>query len=106
MDNEKNYGENPPAGSIVSGNFQETTPNPNRDLTYGEKAVGITFNPGGNTEVNNIKRLCALVIDELYDQREIAKLENNGEKIAQFTLAIRDIQSGQMWGVKAATWPY
>lgn len=76
------------------------------ELTYGQKAVGITFNPGGMPEVSNIKNLCCALIDELNAQREVAKQENNGEKIAQFTLAIRDIQSGQMWGVKAATWQY
>jgi hypothetical protein len=76
------------------------------ELTFGQKAVGITFNPGGLEQVNNIKALCADVIDELDRQRTKAKEENNGEKIAQFTLAIRDIQSGQMWGVKAATWQH
>lgn len=81
-------------------------PIPQRPLTYGEKAVGITFNPGGTPEVNAIKRSCANAIDELNDQRQKAKDENNGEKIAQFTLAIRDIQVGQMWGVKATTWQY
>jgi hypothetical protein len=77
-----------------------------RPLTYGEQAVGLTFNPGGSENVNAIKRACANVIDELDRQRKTAKAENNGEKIAMFTLAIRDIQSGQMWGVKAATWQY
>lgn len=77
-----------------------------RELTFGEKAVGLTFNPGGMSEVSAIKNACAAVIDELNTQREKAKSENNGEKIAQFTLAIRDIQSGQMWGVKATTWQY
>ena len=77
-----------------------------RDLTFGEKAVGISFNPGGMPQVNAIKEYCANIIDELNNQRDKAKAENNGEKIAQFTLAIRDIQSGQMWGVKGATWQY
>lgn len=77
---------------------------PKTSLTFGEKSVGITFNPGGLKEVNDIKEKCAEVIDALDTQRAQAKLEANGEKIAMFTLAIRDIQSGQMWGVKAATW--
>lgn len=76
------------------------------ELTYGQKAVGLTFNPGGHHVVNVIKEKCAILIDELNDQREIAKKAGNGEMIAQYTLAIRDIQSGQMWGVKAATWQY
>lgn len=79
---------------------------PTTELTYGQKAVGLTFNPSGMPEVNAIKTTCAAVIDELNTQRDKAKADNNGEKIAQFTLAIRDIQSGQMWGVKAATWQY
>lgn len=75
-------------------------------LSFGQKAMGITFNPGGKEEVNNIKSLCADVADELNNQRSAAILEKNGEKIAQFTLAVRAIQDGQMWGVKATTWLY
>jgi len=75
-------------------------------LSFGEKAVGLTFNPGGMKEVNSIKKLSADLIDELNNQRDKAKEENNEEKIAQFTLAIRSIQEGQLWGVKAATWKY
>jgi hypothetical protein len=75
-------------------------------LSYGEKAVGITFNPSSLDNVAMIKRLSADLIDELNNQRELAKAQNNGEKIAQFTLAIRSIQEGQMWGVKASTWQY
>lgn len=82
------------------------TPQPQRELTYGEKAVGITFNPGGMPEVNKIKQLAAALIDEINDQRTKAKEAGNGEKIAQFTLAERRIQEGQMWGVKSATWQY
>lgn len=73
---------------------------PTRELTFGEKAVGITFNPGGKAEVSNIKTLSAALIDELDNQRSTV----TGEAAAQFTLAIRKIQEGQMWGVKAATW--
>ncbi len=79
------------------------TENQTGELTYGEKLVGITFNPEGKTEVNNIKRISAVLIDELHAQRS---LEGNGERAAQYTIAIRKIQEGQMWGVKAATWQY
>lgn len=78
-----------------------------RELTFGEKAVGITFNPGGMEQVNRIKRLSADLIDELNNQRMGNPSDlQNGEKTAQFTLSIRKIQEGQMWGVKAATWQY
>ena len=77
----------------------------NQELTYGQKAVGITFNPGGMPEVNKIKVLSAALIDELDKQRTGNPNDmRNGEVIAQFTLAIRKIQEGQMWGVKATTW--
>lgn len=72
-----------------------------RQLTFGEKAVGLSFNPSKMPEVDNIKRSCAAAIDVIYD---LKKAEHVGEKIAQFQLAIRSIQEGQMWGVKAATW--
>lgn len=81
-----------------------TQPEP---MTFGQKAVGITFNPGGSPQVNRIKELSAALIDELHNQRTGNPAEvQNGEKVAQFTLAIRKIQEGQMWGVKAATWQY
>lgn len=84
-----------------------TAPAANRELTFGEKAVGITFNPGGMPEVNRIKALSAALIDEIHDQRTGNPSElQNGEKVAQFTLAIRKIQEGQMWAVKACTWQY
>lgn len=86
---------------VVKGEVESA---PTRELTFGEKAVGLTFNPGGMPEVNAIKERCASCIDLFNDLRESAIAEGNGEKIAQFTLAIRDIQSGQMWGVKSATW--
>lgn len=74
-----------------------------RQLTFGEKAVGISFNPGGHGAVNSIKTLSAALIDELNAMRDSVL---DGEAKAQFTLAIRKIQEGQMWGVKAATWQY
>lgn len=77
-----------------------------RPLTYGEQAVNLTFNVGGSENVNAIKRACANVIDELNRQREVAKAENNGEKVALYTLSIREIQAGQMRGEQAATWQY
>jgi len=94
--------------SELTSGVQPTTQSENPEpLSFGQKAVGITFNPGGSQQVNRIKELSAALIDELNNQ----KIGNpndlqNGEKVAQFTLAIRKIQEGQMWGVKAATWQY
>lgn len=78
----------------------------NRELTYGQKAVGITFNPGQNEEVNAIKEQFAHVIDTLNDRRDAAQLFGNQEAVEQLTIAIRYAQTAQMWGVKAVTWQY
>lgn len=74
-----------------------------RERTFGEKAVGLTFNPVGHQAVSRIKQLSAALIDELNEMRNSTDSE---EAKDQFTIAIRSIQEGQMWGVKAATWQY
>lgn len=80
---------------------------PERELTYGEKAVGLTFNPSSLSTVDNIKRKAADLIDEIYNEhvKPIPEVRN-GEIVAQAILAIRRIQEGQMWAVKASTWKY
>lgn len=42
-----------------------------RQLTFGEKAVGLTFNPSGDPTVEAIKRKCADLIDEIHELRTI-----------------------------------
>lgn len=74
-----------------------------RELTYGEKAVGLSFNPGNNEEVDTIKRHCADLIDSLNKLREAA---GPGEKGRMLSVAITEIQTAQMWAVKAVTWQY
>lgn len=74
-----------------------------RVLTFGEKAVGITFNPGGNPLVNAIKRMYADLIDKLNDERN--KVESPEAK-RQYSVGITEAQGSQMWAVKAATWQY
>ena len=72
-------------------------------LTYGERAVGISFNPGANPEVENIKYRFAQVIDTLHERREAT---NDTELKAMLTTAITSAQTAQMWAIKAITWPY
>lgn len=72
-----------------------------KELTFGQEAVGITFNPSALESVNRIKDSSAALIDILHEYREAA---TDGEVKAQLTLAIRRIQEGQMWGVKGVTW--
>lgn len=75
-----------------------------RPLTFGEKAVGLTFNPGNNPKVDEIKKAFATAID-LCD----AIRKGNGEVISSevarmASVAITEAQTAQMWAVKAVTW--
>lgn len=76
-----------------------------RELSFGEKAVGLTFNPGGNQDVNTIKAAFAAIIDQLNDMKPAYDGKPN-EKSRMLAIAITDLQAAQMWAVKAVTWQY
>jgi len=71
-------------------------------LSYGEAAVGLSFNPSGDPQVQAVKKLYADVIDLLNSMR----VENPGpsEKNRLISIAITEAQGAQMWAVKAITW--
>lgn len=73
-----------------------------QELTYGMKAVGINFNPGGDPEVNRVKMQYANIIDQMnaFRNREGATPEQ--KRLA--SVAITEAQGAQMWAVKALTW--
>jgi hypothetical protein len=68
--------------------------------SLGEYRVGISFNPGGNEKVNEIKAAAAALIDlvdGLYARdQEVRRLKH---------LAMAYIEDAAMWAVKAATKP-
>lgn len=70
-------------------------------MTYGEKAVGLTFNPSNDPTVQKIKELYAEIIDLMASMREV---EGRTEKARLASVAITESQTAQMWAVKAATW--
>jgi hypothetical protein len=72
-----------------------------RPLTFGEKAVGLTFNPSGDQAVNDCKRTFALAIDQMNDLRATS---DNPEVKRMASVAITEAQTAQMWAVKAITW--
>lgn len=74
-----------------------------REPTFGEKAVGLTFNPGGSTQVNEIKKDFAQIIDRLNTLRDITQSQ---EIKRMLSIAITEAQTAQMWAVKAVTWQY
>ena len=72
-----------------------------RELTYGEKAVGLSFNPGGSELVNQIKTEFAKIIDTCNALRAGTE---SAEVKRMMSVAITEAQTAQMWAVKAATW--
>lgn len=72
-----------------------------RPLTYGEKAVGLSFNPGGLDAVTEAKAEAAMLIDRANDLRQ-ASASPEVKRMA--SLAITAAQEAQMWLVKAQTW--
>jgi hypothetical protein len=71
------------------------------ELTFGERAVGLAFNPSGDQRVKNLKSAAALFIDLCHDARESA---DDPEVKRMYSVAITEAQTAQMWSVKATTW--
>jgi hypothetical protein len=72
-----------------------------REFTFGEKAVGLTFNPSNLATVQECKEKFAACID--YCNR----LRNTTEDVEvkrMCSVAITECQTAQMWAVKAVTW--
>ncbi|MET4696959.1 hypothetical protein V5J34_004925 [Endozoicomonas sp. NE35] len=67
-----------------------------RPETEGEYRVGVSFNPGGNADVDLIKRLAASLIDAV----GAAGKDHRCTAIAQTA-----IEEGAMWAVKSVTKP-
>lgn len=72
-------------------------------MTYGEKAVGLTFNPSGDAKVQEVKELYAKIIN-LCDEMRTGM--SHGENARLFAIAITEAQTAQMWAVKAITWKF
>ncbi|MGX2948583.1 Acb2/Tad1 domain-containing protein [Frederiksenia canicola] len=72
-----------------------------KQSTYGQKAVGLSFNPSSNDEITKCKQIFADAIDQLNDLRNAT---TSPEVKRMCSVAITDAQSAQMWAVKALTW--
>lgn len=73
----------------------------NEELTYGQKAVSLTFNPSGDERVRIIKQLYAEIIDRLHNLRAQS---NSPEQKRHLSVAITDAETAQMRAVKGITW--
>jgi len=72
-------------------------------LTFGQKAVGLDFNPGGSDLVAQIKLNFSITIDHLNLCRAQT---DNSEKKRMYSVAITDAQTSCKWAVDAASWNY
>jgi hypothetical protein len=79
-----------------------------RDLTFGEKAVGLTFNPSGDEKVNKAKKLMADALDLLQEaeleKSDYGKITQNWEANVFRTNAFNKIVDAQTSLVKYITW--
>jgi hypothetical protein len=71
-----------------------------QEMSFGEKAVGLTFNQGGNPKVDEVKKLYAQLID-ICD--ELRKEAGQSEKGRYLSVAITEAQTAQIWAVKGIT---
>ncbi len=73
----------------------------NTEMTFGQKACGVSFNPGGNPAVAMMKDQFAALVDILHTNRE---MNSDPEVKRMLSIAITEVQTAQMWAVKAITW--
>jgi hypothetical protein len=72
-----------------------------QELTFGQKAVGVTFNPSGDEIVNKVKQEFADLIDLMNLKRQESE---SSEQKRLCSMAITEMQTSQMWVVRALTW--
>lgn len=69
--------------------------------TFGQKAVGLSFNPSNDDAVGQIKQKFADCIDQI---NELRNSTESPEVKRMCSVAITEAQTAQMWAVKAITW--
>lgn len=80
------------------------------ELTFGQQAVGLDFNPSGEDKVAKAKQLFAEAIDLLEDAHNT--YTNNGKSVTSWTrnvfrtAAFNAIITAQMSLVKYLTWKF
>lgn len=97
----------------TNGNQNATTsnhqnPQVTRSLTFGEKAVGLTFNPSGDNKETKAKQLFAEAIDLLEEEHHNkvndANVQLTWTRNVLRTAAFNAIITAQMAVVKYLTW--
>jgi hypothetical protein len=73
-------------------------------LTFGQKLVGLTFNPSGDEKVNRAKQLCADLADLIHDEMQTRETSEHSKILEPFTYG--EILNAQMNVVKLLTLKY
>jgi len=74
-------------------------------LDFGQKAVGLTFNPSNGTEIgDHVQSLKQASADFINICNNLRASTQDGEQKRMYSVAITEAQTAQMWAVKAVTW--
>lgn len=65
------------------------------ELTYGQKTVGLTFNPSGNDDVQKIKQAFANAIDPLNNLRNVTTSSEVNACVQLQLQKLKQLQCGQ-----------
>lgn len=91
-------------GLTIPGDSSEVAGATSRPMTFGEKLVGLTFNPSNDDKVSKAKRLCADLADLLYDDARASETSELKSILLPATYA--EILNAQMNVVKVLTLKY
>ncbi len=72
------------------------------EVTFGEQAVNLKFNPSGDPEVYKCKKYFASLIDQMHELRETT---DDTETKRHASKAISEMETAQIWAVRAITTP-
>jgi len=76
-----------------------------KELSFGQKLVGLTFNPSGDAKVQKAKELCAELAD-LLNKEALSQPSQSALYNVLFNHAIGEILNAQMNVVKVLTLKY
>jgi hypothetical protein len=75
-----------------------------KELSFGQKLVGLTFNPSGDEKVQRAKELCAELADLLNEHNEMQTQTQFSQRL--FSHTVGEILNAQMNVVKVLTLKY
>lgn len=75
------------------------------ELTFGQKLVGLSFNPANNDRVAQIKQKMAEVVDIIGQELKDNEIDNGIDRMRArlHEMALHDILQAQMMAVKLVT---